>query len=356
MLAAGLALELVPSIGRAVEEPETRACEALFEARAYPQAQECFERRVALNGLNGANPTNPAIPVSTANGAPSAHDANTARGDDIEAMAYLGRTYLARRRAAQAVDWLQRAVQRAPARSDLHDWLAQALGISAQRAPLVRQLGLAVKAGKEFARAVELDAANLDALDDLIEFQIEAPAVLGGSLAKARAHAAEMLQRDRLRGRLALARVLLRAEGLAAAEHELAGAAADFPADPRPPAALGGMLTDAGQYERAFAAFDAALRLDPDNADAQLGLGRAAALSGQRLQAAEEMLGRYLQRLPPGDTAALADCHLELAALDEKRHAARRARAEYEAVLRLDPDSPEARGALRRLARTGLAR
>jgi len=109
-----------------------------------------------------------------------------------------------------AIEWLQRAVARAPGRSDFHDWLGRAYGIAAQRAAVVRQLGLAVKARQEFERAVELDPANADALEDLIEFQIQAPAFLGGSLAKARAHAAELERRDPLRGRLVGAEILRR--------------------------------------------------------------------------------------------------------------------------------------------------
>jgi tetratricopeptide (TPR) repeat protein len=316
---AGLMGLLPPAA--AAEQGEAQPCMRLFEARSYPEAQACFQGYLA------------------------------GHGEDAAAMAYLGRSFLARRRPWAAIDWLKRAVSREPERSDFHDWLAQAYGTAAERAPVVRQFGLAVKAGREFERAVALDPSNLDAVEDLIEFQIEAPAVLGGSVAKAQAHAADLERRDRLRGRLALAQVLLHAQGLAATERELLAAAAEFPADPRPQVALGVALAGAGQYERAFGAFDAALRLDPGNADAQVELARAAALSGQRLESAEELLARYLRSVPPGDGAALADGHLGMGALLEKRRAVQQARSEYRAALDLDPDSALARKALRRLDR-----
>jgi tetratricopeptide (TPR) repeat protein len=312
-------LGLLPRAARAVEEGSARECVRLFEARGYEEAQACFQVYLATHREDGA------------------------------AMAYLGRAFLARRRAGAAIEWLKRAVMQAPERSELHDWLAQAYGIAAERAPVVRQFSLAVKAGKEFERAVALDPANLDALEDLIEFQIEAPIFLGGSVAKAQAHAADLQRRDRLRGRLAQAQVLLHSQGPAAAERELLATAAEFASDPRPQVALGVALRDAGQYGRAFDAFDAALRLDPDDADAEVELARAAALSGQRLDRAEGLLDRYLQRVPPGDGAALADGHLGLGALLEKRRARGRARDEYQAALHLDPDSTAARNALRRL-------
>jgi tetratricopeptide (TPR) repeat protein len=313
------AFVLLPPAGWSVEEGEARECVRLFEARSYEEAQSCLHAYLAEHR------------------------------EDTAAMAYLGRTFLARRRPAPALERLKRAVARAPERADLHDWLAQAYGIAAERAPVVRQFGLAVKAGKEFERAVTLDPSNLDAVEDLIEFQIEAPVFLGGSVAKAEAHAADLERRDRLRGRLALAQVLLRSQGLAAAERELRATAAEFAADPRPQIALGVALTAAGQFGRAFDAFDAALRLDPDNADAEVELARAAALSGQRLDRAAELLDRYLRRVPPGDGAALADGHLCRGALLEKRRARGQARNEYQAALHLDPDSTVARRALRRL-------
>lgn len=298
---------------------ELRGCAQRFDARSFGEAQDCFAAYAAQHP------------------------------DDAEAAAYLGRAYLARRQPRPAIEWLKKAVARAPGRSDLHDWLGQAYGIAAERALVVKQFSLAVKARKEFERAVELDAGNPDACEDLIEFQIEAPPFLGGSFEQAKLHAAELARREPLRGRLAHAGIVLHQQGPAAAQAELQAAAAEFPRDPRPDVALAAAYSKGGQYERAFEALDAALRLDPDNADARDELARVAALSGQRLDQAEELLGRCLARLPAGDAAALADCHLELAAVLERHGDPARARDHYQAALRLDPASPEAQKALRRL-------
>jgi tetratricopeptide (TPR) repeat protein len=298
---------------------ELRGCERQFEERSFGEAQECFAALAALHP------------------------------DDAGAAAYLGRAFLARRQPRPAIEWLKKAVALEPRRSDLHDWLGQAYGIAAERAPIVKQFSLAVKARKEFARAVELDAANLDACEDLIEFLIEAPPFLGGSFEQAKLHAADLARREPLRGRLAHAAIVQRQQGLAAAEAELQAAAAEFPRDPRPAVALAAAYSKAGQYERAFAALEAALRLDPDNADARDELARAAALSGQRLDQAEDLLARSLARLPAGDAAALSDCHFELGAVLERRGDPARAREHYQAALRLDPASPEAQKALHRL-------
>jgi tetratricopeptide (TPR) repeat protein len=300
---------------------ELAACVRLFEAHGFEAAQGCFAGYVARQ---------PA---------------------DAVALSYLGRTCFERRQAPEAIRWLERAVARAPGSSEFHDWLGRAYGIAAERAAVVRQLDLAVRARKEFERAVALDPANLDALEDLIEFEVQAPPLLGGSLDKAQRHAAEIERRDPLRGRLARAEVLRRRPGGGpqAALAELRGAAADFPGDPRPRLALAAAHAGAGGYAAAFDELEAVLRLDPGNADAHRQFARTAALSGRRLDRAAELLSRDLLLWPPGDGAALADGHFDLASVLERKGDRAGARGHYQEALRLDPGSAAARAALRRL-------
>jgi len=322
VLVAVVAVLVPPRRGLAVAADDLPACIRLFEARGYEEAQACFEAYVARQPADAAG------------------------------LSYLGRTCFERRQPRAAIDWLERALASAPQRSDLHDWLGRAYGIAAQRAALARQFGLAIKARQQFERAVELDPANPDALADLIEFQVQAPAFLGGSLERARLHAAALERLDPLRGRLARAEVLLHTPaGSAAAAGELRDAAAAFPRDPRPWLALAAADEQAGRVERAFDEIETALRLDPDGAEAHHELARAAALSGRPgdLARAEELLLRDLKRLPPGDGAALADCHYDLGAVLERRWDFARAREHYRQALQRDPGLAAARAALRRL-------
>ena len=137
--------------------------------------------------------------------------------------------------------------------------------------------------------------------------------------------------------------------GALAAERELRAAAAEFPGDPRPRLALAAAYEQAGRLEQAADEIEAALRLDPDNTEAHAALARVAAASGLRLARAKELLMRDLQRLPPGDDAALADCHYALGALLERQGDRGQAREHYQEALRRDPGLAAAQAALRRL-------
>ena len=57
-------------------------------------------------------------------------------------------------------------------------------------------LGHASKARQLFERSVELNPRNIEALNDLLEFQLEAPGIMGGGLDKARATISRISQVD----------------------------------------------------------------------------------------------------------------------------------------------------------------
>ncbi len=309
----------------AAQTGEIRDCARLYEGRTYDDARLCF------TGYIAAHPS------------------------DAAAAANLGRTYLAQRQVPLALDWLKKAVALDPQRSDYHDWLGQAYGIAAERGPVVRQFGLAVKVRREFERAVALDPENLDAREDLIQFLIQAPTFIGGSFEQARAQAAELARRDPLRGRLARAEIAMRQLPPPAAEREVQAMAADFPGDARPRLTLADLYAKTGRADQAFDALEAALRIEPMNADAHFAFARLATASGQRLDRAQELLGAYLAHLPAGDCADEADAHFELANLLRRKGEVGRAREQLQATLRLDPGQGAAREALRRLDRTAPA-
>ena len=87
----------------------------------------------------------------------------------------------------EAVHLAEQCVDAAPARSECHEYLGNALGTKALNAGLLAAMGSLGKIRNAFKKAVELDPANLDARFSLLQFYQQAPGIVGGGKGKARA-------------------------------------------------------------------------------------------------------------------------------------------------------------------------
>jgi tetratricopeptide (TPR) repeat protein len=268
---------------------------------------------------------------------------------DADAAFHLGRTLFALRQHEEAAEQLERAAVLAPHRSDVQVELGRAYGQAALRANILRQAGLAKKTREAWEKAVALDANNLEARDLLIQYYLNAPGFMGGGVDKARAEAAEIRKRDAARGHQAFATIALSQKDLAAAERELKAAVQAAPANPRPRLLLGIFYQDQQKWDAAFETLEALLKAEPDNWDALYQVGRAGALSGKRLDRAEECLKRYFGHTPGPEQAPLAHAHFRLGQVYEKKGNKAQARAEYQTALKLDPNLKDAKEALARL-------
>src|SRR6185436_8791130 len=81
----------------------------------------------------------------------------------------------------------------------------EAYGRSAQKAGLVSKYGFAKKCLASYQKAVELDPKSVEAHNNLFDFYRQAPGIAGGSTEKALVEAAAIKQLDPARGRLAFA-------------------------------------------------------------------------------------------------------------------------------------------------------
>ncbi len=300
--------------------PDLAAGLRLFDAGRYEEARRLFEARA------------------------------TADPRDFDAQLHLGRALLRLRRYEPSAERLEKAVALRPGSSQAHDWLGRAYGGIAQesRNPL-KQAGLAKKIKAEFEKAVELDPANFDARENLIQYYLQAPGFMGGSLAGARQQAAEIRKRDLYRGLQAWA--LVHADqkrlDLAVAEHE--AAVRQTPGDPRIRRSLGFLYQEVKRWDDAFAALEAVLQATPNDPLALYQIGRAASLSGKRLERGEECLRRYLAHQPRGEDPSLAAARHRLGMVYERKGEKARARAEYQAALKLDPGYGPAKESLKKL-------
>ena len=108
-----------------------------------------------------------------------------------------------------AVDAASEAVALAPGNAQAHYWLGNSYGTRIGQVGSMSQAFMAPKLRDAFEKAIALDPDLHDARTSLIEYYLQAPAIVGGSVDKARAQAAELAKRDPPRGHYARARLAM---------------------------------------------------------------------------------------------------------------------------------------------------
>jgi tetratricopeptide (TPR) repeat protein len=87
----------------------------------------------------------------------------------------------------KSIEFFEKAVASDPSSSTARHWLGRAFGRRAETAFALAAPGYASKARQNFEKAIELNAADGEALNDLFEYYLQAPGFLGGGLDKAQA-------------------------------------------------------------------------------------------------------------------------------------------------------------------------
>ena len=106
-----------------------------------------------------------------------------------------------------AIDYLKNAVDLNGGVAKYHFKLGDAYGVKAQRGGLFGKIGAASNCKEQYINAICLDAKLTEARLHLIEFYLQAPGIVGGSVKKAMAHADTIKSYDAYEGYLAEARI-----------------------------------------------------------------------------------------------------------------------------------------------------
>jgi tetratricopeptide (TPR) repeat protein len=268
---------------------------------------------------------------------------------DAAAAFYLGRIAMEERKNDRAADYFEAATKLDPQNSTYFLWLGRAYGREAQNANVLRQPGLAKKTRNAWERAIQLDADNLDARSDLIQYYVQAPGFLGGSTTKAFEQAEEIRKRNALRGYLELGALHEREKKLPEAEKAYLAAAKEKSDRHVGEYRLGLFYQNTGAFDKAFDVFESMIAANPSEFGALFQIGKTGAMSGQRLDRATAALEAYLQTTPGRNDPSLAAAQWWLGLVHEKRQDRQRAKAEYETALRLDPTFKPATESLKKL-------
>ncbi|MCX7034478.1 MAG: tetratricopeptide repeat protein [Arenimonas sp.] len=224
-----------------------------------------------------------------------------AQPKSAEARILQARLLLQQGKGDDAVDAASEAVELAPGNAQAHYWLGNAYGTRIGQVGSVSQAFMAPKLRDAFEQAIALDPNLHDARTSLIEYYLQAPAMVGGSVDKARAQAAELAKRDPPRGHYARARLAMHDKQPDVAAKAYVAAWEARPESVTYRMAAGLALQETKQWDRAFGLYQGWTSEDPKAAAAWYQLGRTAALSGQRLDVGASALRRYLTLpLAPG--------------------------------------------------------
>lgn len=250
-----------------------------------------------------------------------------------------GRAQLDSGKADEAVKTLEKAVKANPQNANAHLYLGNALGNVAQKASVLRQPFLAKRLKGEFEKAVELDPNLIDGHEGLMQFYLQAPGVMGGSLGKAREQAAAVAKINPYRGRFAEASIANHEKDLAGAEKAYRVATADFPDSARAMTSLAAFLSNNNRGEEAFPVIDRYLAKWPNGRLGLWWVGRTASITGKQLDRGEQALRTVLSSPETENNIRIPreNVHYRLGDIYAKRGDKQKARAEYEAALKINP-------------------
>lgn len=264
------------------------------------------------------------------------------------AQYYLGRVSFDKKEYDDAADYFKEAAEADPKQADYFDWLGNTYATIAQNANMIKQGILAPKMKKAWERAIELDAKNVGARTSLIQYYLQAPGFMGGSVDKAKEVAKQIVSIDAAEGHVQLGSIYASEKKIAEAEKEFQEA---VKINDEYVAALANFYTNQKKYEKAFTLFEEALKKNPDDFVSIYQLGKTAAVSGQRLDRGEECLKKYLTHTPTSNEPSHAGANMRLAQIKEKRGNKAEAKKLFETALKLDGSLKEAKEGLERMSK-----
>ena len=212
-------------------------------------------------------------------------------------------------KSKQAVAFAEDLVEDAPDYAPGHMWLGNAYANRLGQVGSFSQATMAPRLRRTLERAVELDPDLHEARSALMEYYLQAPGIVGGSVEKAKAQVAELQRRDPPRGHYALGRLAQYEERLDDARRHYLDAYAARPANPVYRMSAGIIHQDAKDWSKAFAVFEQWTREEPKAAGAWYQLGRTAVLSGQRLEEGVAAFNRFLALPEQPGQPGLIDLH-----------------------------------------------
>jgi tetratricopeptide (TPR) repeat protein len=268
--------------------------------------------------------------------------------DYAAARYYLGRIAFDKKEYDDAVDYFEEATEVNNKSDEYFTWLGDTYGTIAKDANVVRQGFLAPKMKSAWESAITLDSKNVNARMSLIQYYLQAPGFMGGSVDKAKEMAMQIMKITPALGHRSMGNIYYSEKKFNEAEKEyIEMVKADATFTP----SLANFYMNQKQYDKAFCIFDESLKKNPSDMINVYQIGRTSAISGQQLDRGEKCLRQYLTYTPKENEPSHAGANMRLAQIFEKRGNKTEAKKLYETSLKQDNSLKESQEGLQRVSK-----
>ena len=220
---------------------------------------------------------------------------NPVRPKNAEIYVLIGQARFMTGENKRAAEMFEKAVALAPQNSGYVHWLGRAYGRQAESANVFSAPGLAVKTRQAFEKAVALDPLNKEALNDLFEFYMDAPGLLGGGLNRAEQLIPQIARTDEAEGHFASAQLADKRKDFNSAEQQLRRAMELAPRQVGRVLDLAKFLARHGRLSESDQAFVQASKIAPDSPQVMYERAEIYIKQKRNLGEAADLLERYLK-------------------------------------------------------------
>ena len=264
------------------------------------------------------------------------------------AQYYQGRIAFDEKNYDEAQEFFEEAVEANDKVAEYQNWLGNSYGQMAGEANVIKQGMLAPKMKTAWENAVALDPVYIEPRESLIQFYLQAPSFMGGSVDKAKEMASQIMKQNVAKGHQQMGNIYIKEKQIAEAEREYIEMTKVDPAYlPR----LANFYVNQKQFDKAFTMYEETVRKNPQDMASIYQIGKTSAVSGQKLERGEECLKKYLSYTPKPNEPSLAGANMRLAQINEKKGNKGEAKRLFESALKLDASLKEAQEGLQRTSK-----
>jgi tetratricopeptide (TPR) repeat protein len=227
---------------------------------------------------------------------------------DAAALLLAGRAAMGSGDYRKATEYLEKLTQREPSNSTAYHWLGRAFGRRAETSSPLSAPRYASRARQSFEKAVELNPANGEALNDLFEYYLQAPGFLGGGLQKAQELLPKIRAVDTAEQEFAMAKLQEARKDFAGAENHLRRAVELAPKSVGRVLDVARFLARHGRFPESVTWLGRAEKIAPKSPQVLFHTAQTYIEAKQNLPAARALLQEYLRaplspELPPREEA-----------------------------------------------------